>query len=92
MNETEIKINRIVNYIKQFAFEYEIDEVKENINGILADFKIYDILSEKELEILSLELEELADEFEIGEAIRLALQHEPINAFTPRAIPASITA
>ena len=75
-----IKINRIVNYIKQFAFEYEIDEVKENINGILADFKIYDILSDKEIEILKLELEELAEEYEMREAIRLALNSDPLLA------------
>ena len=77
MELNRLKINRIVEYIQQFPFEYECWEVQNDLNQIRRDYSIFDTLNNFERELLVTELYPMAESFEIAEVIRLSAQHEP---------------
>lgn len=78
------KIHKMVEYIKQYDFEFEIDEVIQNMEGILAEYGFVDIeLSQDEFLQLMTDLLPLAEKFEFSEASHLALQEDPLIAQLP---------
>lgn len=78
------KINRIVEYIKQSEFEFELDEVIHDTERILAYYDIVDIeLSEDEYILLMLELLPLAEAFEFREAAYIGLQEDSLISQIP---------
>ncbi len=69
------KMHRIVEYMKLSDFEFETDEVIENLSDILAHYGHADTdLTDDEYYLLIAELLPLAERFEFREAGRLALQ------------------
>ena len=73
-----MKIHMILEYIKQYDFEFETDEVIENLNEILSSFQIADVeLEDEEYFFLIDELIPIAEQFEFREATHLAMQ-EPV--------------
>ena len=69
------KINKIVQYIRQSEFKFEVEEVLQDIKGILADYGILD-LSDDEYLFLQTELLPLAEQFEISEVLYLTSRQE----------------
>ncbi|MBU0628277.1 MAG: hypothetical protein KKC75_03750 [Nanoarchaeota archaeon] len=69
------KVYRIVEYVKQSGFVYEVDELKEDIEGILANYGIIDLCDE-EYDLLRAELLPLAEQFEFSEVLHLVAEHE----------------
>ena len=69
------KLHRIVEYMKLSDFEFETDEVVENLSNILAYYSLADTeLTDDERYLLIDELLPLAEKFEFREAEHLALQ------------------
>ena len=71
------KINKIVKYIRQSEFKFEVEEVVQDIKGILADYGILD-LSDDEYLFLQTELLPLAEQFEISEVLYLTSRQEDL--------------
>jgi len=67
------KIYMIVEYIKQFDFDFGTLEVLENLNGVLAHYHIAADLTGYEGYVLANELYKLALQVEFQEAAYLAL-------------------
>lgn len=73
----KLKINKIVEYIQQFRFEFEVIEVEEGLLDILGYYELGNLdLTSEEHELLVQELTPLAEEFEFNEAAHLAFQEE----------------
>ncbi len=71
------KINKIVEYIKLSDFEFETDEVIENLDKVLAHYNTVGIdLTDDEYYFLIEELFPLAEQFEFRESAYLASQDE----------------
>ena len=70
------KIHKIVEYIKLFEFNFEVDEVKEDLKNILNHYDILDGMNTDEMKIVSDELVKLAEQFEFSESARLAFQED----------------
>ena len=77
------KIHKIVEYIKVFGFEFETDEVIENLNEVLANYDILDFLSDDEYYFLIDELLPMAEQFEFREVGYLASQDDPLITQIP---------
>jgi len=77
------KIHNIVQYIKQFVFEYEVEDVVQRIESIFSDFQIYDVFTDEEMQELQKELLKLAEKFEISESLKLTFQIDPQLAIIP---------
>jgi len=74
-----IKIHKIVEFIKRFNFEFEVVEVKEDLQQILNHYDFIDVeLTSEEHRLLVDELIPLAEQFEFREAQHLALEQEPL--------------
>ena len=77
------KIHRLVEYIKQFEFEFEIIDVIENLANILTFFGFGELfLTDEELNLLIKELIPLAEAFEFREAGRLAVKDDLLLAIS----------
>ncbi|HCC24007.1 MAG TPA: hypothetical protein DEP85_00640 [Holosporales bacterium] len=75
--ENSWKVGQIVACIRQYPFESEVDELLEDTDSVLAPYRVDEAdLSKEEWLLLVDELLPLAESFEIGEAMRLALQDE----------------
>ena len=72
------KIYRITQYIKASSFEFEVDEVIEGLESILAYYNVFDYLSKEEYHILMDELLALAEQFEFSEVSYLVAQEDPL--------------
>ena len=71
------KLHRIVEYMKQLDFEFETDEVIENLSTILTYYGLADAeLTDEEYYFLISELLPLSERFEFREAEYLALQDD----------------
>ncbi len=71
------KIFRIVEYIKLSDFEFEIDEVIEHLNEVLAYYDVIDAdLTDDEYLTLIGELLPLAEQFEFREVSHLVAQDD----------------
>jgi len=75
-----MKLNKIIGYIKQYPFEYEVQEVEENLSSILLDYGIEDIISEEETQVLRKELTALAEKYEFKEVLHLTFQEMGMSA------------
>ncbi len=74
-----VKMYKIIQYIKQTEFEFEVPEVLEDLDSVLAYYNLMDIdLTEDEKTLLMIELTPLAEQFEFSEVAHLALQEEMI--------------
>lgn len=70
-----LRIHRILEFVKSCnseLFQYDVDEVLEDMSSILLGYDIYDVLSDDEYYLLIDELLELAEQSEIAEAARWA--------------------
>jgi len=74
-----LKVNRLVEYIKQFEFVFETDEVVESLYDVLAHYGIAntDLTNQEEIHLIS-DLLPLAEQFEFREVSRLALEQEVV--------------
>ena len=77
------KIYRITQYIKASSFEFEVDEVIEGLESILAYYNVFDYLSKEEYHILMDELLALAEQFEFSEVSYLVAQEDPLIGQLP---------
>lgn len=68
MNIDRLKVNRIVEYIKQFPFEFDCFEVIEDLQEILRFYAIEDEFAQTERAEIAKELFNMAEEYEISEA------------------------
>jgi hypothetical protein len=79
MQMDRYKIHRVVECIKQYDFEFEVPEVVENLQGVLANYGLVDAdLTDDEEVLLMIELIPLAEQFEFGEVDYLVLQAEVV--------------
>ena len=71
------KMHNMVEYMKLSDFEFETDEVVENLSDILAQYGLADTeLTDDERYLLIDELLPLAERFEFREAEHLAMQDD----------------
>ena len=71
------KMHNMVEYMKLSDFEFETDEVVENLTDVLAQHGLADIeLTDDERYLLIDELLPLAEEFEFREAEHLAMEED----------------
>ena len=69
------KINMIVERIKLSSFEFETDEIRDNLYFALAQYGYADVeLTDEENQLLTNELLPLAEQYEFREAEHLAFQ------------------
>ena len=73
------KINKIVECLSTFVFEFETDEVIEKLNSILSHYDLVDIkLTEEEYYFIIDELLPIAEQFEFREVEYLTF-HKTTN-------------
>ena len=72
------KIYRITQYIKASSFEFEVDEVVESLESVLAHYNVIDHLNKEEYYILMDELLGFAEQFEFSEVSYLVAQEDPL--------------
>ena len=72
MTIDNLKLNRIIEYIRTQPFEFERDEVKDDLYFVLRYYKVYDTLSAEEGSITIDELIKFADAYETNEAFLMA--------------------
>ena len=78
------KIHKIVEYIKQFDFVFEINEVIDDLDKVLAYYDAADVdLTDDEHIFLIAELLPLAEQFEFSEAEHLSIQEDSLIAELP---------
>ena len=70
------KIYKMVQYIRNSSFEFEVHEVEENLHEILTLYGFDIELTAEEEELLKFELALLAEQFEFSEVVRMALTED----------------
>ena len=70
------KIYKMVQYIRNSSFEFEVHEVEENLHEILTLYGFDIELTAEEEELLKFELTLLAEQFEFSEVVRMALTED----------------
>ncbi|MBS3135955.1 hypothetical protein J4401_03265 [Candidatus Woesearchaeota archaeon] len=73
------KIYKMVQYIRNSSFEFEVHEVEENLHEILTLYG-FDIELTAEEELLKFELTLLAEQWEFSEVARLVLGENRLTA------------
>ena len=71
------KIHRIVEYIKQFDFDFETFDILEDLDMVLAYYDLLEVeLNNRECDLLAYELLKLAEQYEFRESAYLASQND----------------
>ena len=74
------KIYKMVQYIRNSSFEFEVHEVEENLHEILGLYGFQVELTPEEEELLKFELTLLAEQFEFSEVARMVLGENRLTA------------
>lgn len=73
-DKSRFLVHSIIECVKQYDFCFEVSELQESVEEILAYFGIHIFLSADEKRLLIDELVGLAEDFEVSEAVRWASQ------------------
>lgn len=71
-------VRRIVEYVRQFDMWFDVEDVLEDLRGVLALYGVCAVLAGWELELLREELVGLAEREEFREVSRLVLREEEL--------------
>ena len=77
-DRSRFKVHSIVECIRQYDFCFEVAELHESIEEVLAYFGIHVSLSMDERKLIIAELAGLAENFEVSEAVRWAYSDLPV--------------
>ncbi len=77
-DRSRFKVHSIIECIRQYDFCFEMDELQESVEEILAYFGIHVFLSLFERRLVLAELAGLAEDFEVSEAVRWAYLDDPL--------------
>ena len=67
----QMKVNRIVGYLKSVDFCHDEDQVEEDVRSVLGEYGIWDEFEKEELQELKIEMKLLAIRQELSEVSRL---------------------
>jgi len=71
-------IHRVVEYVRQFDIWFDVEDVLEDLDGILAFYGLYVELASWERRLLARELVRLAEQQEFAEVSRLVLKEDEV--------------
>ena len=71
-------VRRIVEYVRQFDVCFDVEDVLEDLQGVLALYGVCAVLTGLEQVLLSEELVRLAEQEEFREVSRLVLQEDEV--------------
>ncbi|MBU2541738.1 MAG: hypothetical protein KJ593_07525 [Candidatus Omnitrophica bacterium] len=71
-------VYRVVEYVRQFDVWFDVEDVLDDLQGVLASYGVCAVLTGWEQELLKAELVGLAEQAEFREVSRLVLKEEEL--------------